>query len=94
MILVDGTFLGQIEREREWQGEQWTETTAKLFGGKDMHYVRLGRGVTPADLPAEGDRVAFECSIKPYVTKAGKPGYELTAWAVVPSGSRRAAPAV
>lgn len=83
MLVLFGQLLAVFENERSANGEKWTERTCRVLVRANVTDVRLSPRFDADALPAEGEPVALQVSVKAYNNRAGEPRHQLTAWEVV-----------
>ena len=81
MLLITGKVESIQEREAGTPGNTWIERTIVVRDWGHTLYVTAGRELVDSGLPAEGDSVALEVAVRPYVNKrTNEPGHGFTAF--------------
>lgn len=68
-LLITGEVERITEREAGVPGNTWVERTLVLKDWGQTLYVTAGRELSESGLPAVGDKVALEASVRAYVKK-------------------------
>jgi hypothetical protein len=75
--IVTGILTDVREREAGNPGNTWTERTLVVADFGVTYYLVVGRDF--GTLPAKGDNVAIDVSVRPYVRRDGSAGHGLQA---------------
>lgn len=80
MLLITGQVEAIREREAGNPGNTWIESTIIVKDWGQTLYVTAVEDFVKAGLPREGEMVALDVAVRPYVRKDGQAGHGYSAF--------------